>query len=207
MGPHLASHRSLPKLTLARPLLVLLVGAGMTTACNEQIAPAGSEATQIEAAAAPGPAPLVFPAAYVGRQVADFVSSGDGKCVGRVDTIIRTPAGIAAGGWGWNLDQDAAFEKLLLVDGGGIVIGSGVGGASRPDVPAVVKDVTNPNVGWNATGAGADGSIEVFGLDTTGTKACSIGKADIPARAEDLPAPALAPPKQDPVSPAPLKPE
>jgi hypothetical protein len=101
-------------------------------------------------------------------------------CRGSIDFLGHAPeakALLQAKGWGWDMADGRAFERILFVDeSNSRVIGAGLSGVPRPDVQAVVPKVTSPNSGW--TGAlvrASGGSVRAYGLLNDG-RACQLGQ-------------------------------
>ena len=80
-------------------------------------------------------------------------------------------------GWSWVADKAAGVEHVVLVDPAGKIAGFGDGGVARPDVPAAIKTVTRPDVGWNAKVAATTGAFTAYGVDLDGKAACKLGEA------------------------------
>ena len=87
----------------------------------------------------------------VGQLASDaFVYTTPELCLGFFDT--RSPATGVAGeqvnGWAWIPRSRATFERVVLVNGEGRIVGLAAGGYPRPDVPRDNRRIDSELVGW-----------------------------------------------------------
>jgi hypothetical protein len=69
-----------------------------------------------------------------------------------------------------------SFERVVLTDSGGQVLGIGLSGLPRLDVPKLVKDVLDDHAGWlGRLRPGAGLEVIAYGVTRTGD-ACEIGR-------------------------------
>ncbi|MDP3175461.1 MAG: hypothetical protein Q8M88_13590 [Phenylobacterium sp.] len=121
------------------------------------------------------------------------------ECTGAFDAWTPAPGASGAAwrgaGWAWDALADQRVKQLVLVGGDGRIVGVGAGGDNRPDVPQVVPQVDNPNVGWTASARPPKTSVTAYAVLRDG-RACEIGgKAvtTVPRSDGALPAGAPAP--------------
>lgn len=121
------------------------------------------------------------PVATVGAPFVHAVAAKDTVCLGYFDTLGPAPEGRAwrAMGWGWDRKARRAFDRIVLVDGSGTVIGIGISGVPRPDVKKARPKVSQTS-GWSAVlnhGAGAE--VTAYGITAAGP-ACELGRKTWP---------------------------
>lgn len=104
-------------------------------------------------------------------------------CRGWLDWLKPAPDTVAlwqATGWGWDAVDGRTFDRVLLVDDAGRLLGGGVTGLARGDVPKADPGVRSGVTGW--TGAalrGHGGRLIAYGILNDG-RACEIGRKDWP---------------------------
>jgi hypothetical protein len=92
-----------------------------------------------------------------------------------VEPPPATPAWRALG-WGWDVRARRTFERVIVVDSTGAVIGIGVSGLKRLDVPKALRQVSTPISGWTVSmNHGAPGAVVVYGITAAGA-ACELGR-------------------------------
>jgi hypothetical protein len=101
------------------------------------------------------------------------------KCLGATDVVTLHYTGVPAGyqveGWGWDGAAGKPVQRVVLVSGG-VIVGAGEGGRSRPDVATAAKKVTSPMVGWRAEVNTFSGKLEAFAL--LDSVACPLGQIE-----------------------------
>ncbi|MFC3080441.1 hypothetical protein ACFODL_20265 [Phenylobacterium terrae] len=91
---------------------------------------------------------------WVGRRIDQVATlAGREACLGAFDVLETAPKGAALRGlgWAWDVADDRPVDRIVVTDGGGVVIG--LGGASfmpRGDVMDAVDVVDEELVGWSA---------------------------------------------------------
>lgn len=168
--------------------LALAIAALMLSACDKPkwqdkppaaAGPAASApaARVIPVDASGAPPPPDWAAAVVGKGLRQ-VYPGSGICKGNTDIVQKTyagpPAGVQIHGWGWDTARKARIERVLLVDKDLKIVGVGVGGVARPDVPTALPEVTDPATGWNADAALTTGALDAYGV-TAADAVCALG--------------------------------
>ena len=154
--------------------------------CNGKPEDASAYTSTAPAVAAPtaaetkSPAPPypAWAAPMIGREVRD-VTRGAAVCKGALDAVTLKHTGARPGaeieGWGWDEQGARPLDKVLLVDSAGRVVGSGVFGKLRPDVPKAVPEVKTPAVGWKGVAGMTRGEVQAMGV-TAGGGACPLGR-------------------------------
>lgn len=141
---------------------------------------------------ADAPPPAVAPAPVAAPAVPVWAAALDGQafaaafpaqmtCQGYVDgPVERNPATVKVLGWSWRADKTAGVEHVVLADAAGKMVAFGDGGGARPDVPANVKTITRPDVGWTAiVPASVTGTLTIYGVDLAGKASCRLGEAKL----------------------------
>lgn len=129
----------------------------------------------------------------------DFVASLQGQtfealglatvtgCVGTFDGFSNEfagdPAGVRGFGWAWNSESSSPYDKILVTDEAGLVVGGGEGSFSRPDVPqANPEDITTDLVGWDAFIEALQGTVTAYAYDEAGATVCALNARTIGAQ-------------------------
>lgn len=159
------------KVTGLGPLAVLLLVAG----CER---PEWARAGMGEAA----PPPPAWAQALIGKDLRQIFPQA-GTCRGNTDGIdVRytgKPSGARLLGWGWDAAAGRRIERVIVVDIGHRIVGAGEGGLARPDVPAAIPQITDPDTGWNAVTTMAQGPVDVFGVVGDGQALCPLGHVEL----------------------------
>lgn len=139
-------------------------------------------AASIPVVAEPLPATPDWAAAYLGKGLRD-VFPETGECAGNTD-VVKTryagpPAGVAIIGWGWNVAEKVAVERVVIVDKEFTIIGAGETGLPRPDVQKVRPDVTSGTTGWRAVTTATTGGVDAYGLTNGAKGVCKLGHLDL----------------------------
>ena len=113
---------------------------------------------------------------WLGRRVSEVASpSPSGSCLGSFD--IASGAGVQGGakvqGWAWSRPEMKSPTQVLLVDDAGIIVGLATGGIQRPDVLAVVPEVTDAGIGWEGYAKGAR-AVSAYALIESGRATCRL---------------------------------
>jgi hypothetical protein len=166
-----------------RVIWVSLLSALVLASCNEQQASAPAEAEpQVHMASliatpdpAAGPPVPGWAVDLIGQPLASAYPNLFTDCIGWADQLIRydgQPTGSKVSGWAWNSQAGQAFAHIVLVDNAGVIQGVGESGAPRPDVGQSRPEVTDVNVGYEATTNYSGGSVAVYGVDDVAKSAC-----------------------------------
>jgi len=156
--------------------LSMLALLALVAACDQ---PAPRKADQAAGPPAAN-APPAVPAWAAGLQGQPFTGAFPNamQCTGYVDgPAERTPASILVLGWSWVEAAKAGASNVVMVDASGNMVAFGNGGGARPDVPANVKTITRPDVGWSIRLAPMTGVYTVYGVDPAAKSACRLGEA------------------------------
>jgi hypothetical protein len=154
------------------------------------LAACGKHGHRHEAEQAPAPASVAprppFPAwaaPMIGKNLNGLYADGT-ACKGHFDAVTvrhsTPPAGVEVGGWAWDTAAMVPVDRLLFIDHASTIVGAGVGGVTRPDVPQALHDVTSQKTGWSGTVNRTDGKVKAVAL-IGGGKACEIGGFDLGA--------------------------
>ncbi len=117
----------------------------------------------------------------IGKPMSQFVH-GRGDCKGVFDVVLvqynGRPAGATVGGWGWDKAARQAVPRVVFVDVNDHIVGAADSGASRPDVPAALPEITSKTTGWNGVVGITAGKILAVGV-TGRNAACDLGSKDL----------------------------
>ena len=117
--------------------------------------------------------------ATIGQPLRARIVTGANVCRGFMDVLEPAKDGDGvwrALGWGWDVQARRSFERVVLTDSGGQVLGIGLSGLPRLDVPKLVKDVRDDHAGWlGRLRPGAGLEVIAYGVTRTGD-ACEIGR-------------------------------
>lgn len=106
-----------------------------------------------------------------------------GLCTGNTDLVEHKyagpPAGSAVIGWGWDVANKTRIQKVILVDASYKIVGAGVGGLPRPDVPQGSPEVPDPQTGWRAHTSSTTGPLDAYGILADGVSICPLGHAEL----------------------------
>ena len=120
------------------------------------------------------------PVATVGERFVRAAAAAE-LCRGSIDILTPVPHAAAPAtwrilGWGWDVEARSAFSRVVLVDDRGEVLGIGLSGMTRDDVPRGVRQVTTRAAGWMAAAdRGAGTEIAAYGILRNG-RACPLGR-------------------------------
>jgi len=102
----------------------------------------------------------------------------DGVCLGNTDNVILLYAGEPRRGlvvgWGWEVAAKAPLVRVVLTDTSGAIIGGGVSGLPRPDVPKAMPAVTSDKAGWEAVVPVVPGRVSAYGVVEGGRAVCPL---------------------------------
>lgn len=119
------------------------------------------------------------PVATVGRPLERRIVPSAGVCHGFLDVLEPASGGDGvwrALGWGWDDKARRSFSRVVVTDSTGQVLGIGMSGLPRPDVPKVARDVRDPYAGWLVRlRPGAGDEAVAYGVTRDGT-ACELGR-------------------------------
>ncbi|MDX9997246.1 MAG: hypothetical protein WCY15_01030 [Phenylobacterium sp.] len=106
---------------------------------------------------------------------------GSFSCLGAVDLVTnRYLGGRKVVGWAWNRASGSPVARLIAVDEAERIVGFGMTGFPRPDVPQVVGEVRSDATGWEVvTWAPPRRAVRIYGVDTERRSACEIGSIAI----------------------------
>ena len=141
--------------------------------------PAATKAIPTETGGAPALAAWLSP--MIGKPFRT-VFARDGVCVGNTDGITRlytgSPRGAQIVGWAWEHAENAAAPRVVLVDAAGVIVGGGVTGTERADVPRAIPTITSSKVGWEAVSTVTVGRIDAYAVIEGGAAVCPLAGAD-----------------------------
>ena len=127
---------------------------------------------------APMPAYPAWASAMIGANLKDK-AKGSAVCKGALDVVstkyVGARPGVAMEGWGWDEKGARPLDKVLFVDTEGRIVGAGVVGNRRDDVPKALPEVKTPAVGWKGVAGVTSGEVQAVGL-TTGGASCTLGR-------------------------------
>lgn len=157
------------------PALIAGLTLVLVAGCDQPKDRSAETAAPATASAPPRPPQPAWASDYLGKGLRElFPKTGD--CVGNTETVeTRYADGAAVTGWGWDKTAKAAVGRVVLVDSAFRVVGAGETGTSRPDVPAALPEVTDPNTGWRAIATAATGALDAYGVTDGGQGACKLG--------------------------------
>ena len=165
-------------------LFAVLALALTTAACNgkpEQDSYTAAEESAVPTVGttkAPMPAYPDWAGAMIGRSLKDAARPG-GVCKGALDVVsskyVGARPGVTVEGWGWDETGARPLARVLLVDPTGRIVGAGVVGALRSDVPKVVSEVKTPAVGWKGVAGVTAGELQAVGVTAAGAS-CTLGR-------------------------------
>lgn len=156
--------------------VLLLAALTLVAGCDQPKDRAGKGGPPAPPAAAQLPA---WAAGLEGKPMASaFAAAPATACTGYVDgPQPATAQGVTVVGWSWLKDIQSGAPQIVLTDAAGNMVAFGAGGVARPDVPAAVKEITRPDVGWTVTApAGTTGVFGVWGVDPQAKTACRLGE-------------------------------
>jgi hypothetical protein len=154
--------------------VLMLAGLALVAACDE---PKQRDHTP-SAAPPPAAAPAAAWTAGLEGQVVATAFPGAFDCKAYVDgPTDRTAERVTIVGWAWIPGKAAGASRIVVADATGKIVGFGEGGIPRPDVQAAMKDVTSPDVGFQASAPLTSGSVTLFGVDPEAKAACKLGEA------------------------------
>ncbi|MBV8702086.1 MAG: hypothetical protein JO118_00105 [Acetobacteraceae bacterium] len=101
----------------------------------------------------------------------------DGTCPGHVDALrpTATPGKLVLEGWAWDAARRDLPKGIVVVDGAGRTLGTGIFGRSRQDVQAALR-IGERRTGWIAFADAAPEPIRVLAKTAPG-RYCAIGEA------------------------------
>jgi hypothetical protein len=160
--------------------LWVLGALALLAGCDQPKPRHTAEAPPPAAAPAAAPATPAWAAALDGQALATAFPA-QMQCQSYVDgPVERNPSAVKVLGWSWRADKGAGVEHVVMTDAGGKMVAFGDGGGARPDVPANVKTITRPDVGWSvAVPASMTGTLTVYGVDLAGKASCRLGEAKL----------------------------
>lgn len=142
-----------------------------------QPAPAGPASPTVQSV--PGMADWAV--ALLGKSPRDAFGK-NGVCLGSADGIHHRPAGtpgLELYGWAWDVAAKHRVERVILVDAGYVIVGGGVTGTPRPDVPRVFPQIPDGATGWKALTSMTSGPVDAFGIVAGGTAICPLGHLEL----------------------------
>lgn len=163
------------------------LAAGALAACSPHGAstePAATEPKAVSASVIAGalpPAPA-WAQPFMGKIITQVLPQKE-SCIGATDRQVGrfagSPAGSEVRGWGWDKQANRPVEHVLLTDETLRVWGAAQGGATRPDVPKHLPEVTSLQTGWRGAAAAASGLVVAWGLVDDGRAICPLGEAEL----------------------------
>lgn len=169
---------------LARVGVVVVLAALQLTACkrpewaDRNKSAASAPASGKAPAGPPRPAFEAWAQPMIGKRLT-AVFRKTGACVGNTDGVTERYGGAAPGaqvaGWGWESAKKHRVERVLLVSDDLTIVGAGVGGAPRGDVPRVVPTIPDQMTGWLAVTNQTSGEVSAYGIVGDGDALCQLG--------------------------------
>lgn len=154
--------------------VLMLAALALVAACDEPKQRDRAPAAPPQAAA---PAAAAWAAGLEGQAVAT-VFPGAFVCQAYVDGPTERAAGrVTIVGWAWVPAKGAGASRIVVADNTGKIVGFGEGGQPRPDVSAAVKEITSPDVGFQASTSVTSGAVTLFAVDPEAKTACKLGEA------------------------------
>jgi len=105
------------------------------------------------------------------------------KCYGNLDRAFARFGGNRPGsaleGWGYDEAAQKPVDHILIVDSNALVVGSGLGGVERDDVPVYRHDIQSKVTGWIGFTSVVSGSIDAWGLTAEPGSICRLGHIDL----------------------------
>lgn len=128
----------------------------------------------------PAPPPPGWIAPLLGKALRD-VFPRDGVCVGNTDGVALVfqgqPSGARLAGWAWEYGAKAPVPRVVVVDAQDRIVGGGVTGVRRLDVPRAMPAITSDTTGWEAIVVAAPGPVRTFGVVEGGQAVCPLAGA------------------------------
>jgi hypothetical protein len=130
----------------------------------------------------PSPGPAPWAKDILGKSPREVFPRTD-LCVGNADKVEHKYAGPPAGasviGWGWDVARKVRIQKVILVDASYKIVGAGIGGFPRPEVPKASPDVLDPRTGWRAHTLSTAGPLDAYGVLADGASICPLGHVEL----------------------------
>ncbi|HEY8574538.1 hypothetical protein [Phenylobacterium sp.] len=159
--------------------VLMLAALALVAGCDQPKQRDGQAAPAPAPVAAAAPALPAWAEGLMGQSVATAFP-GTFDCKAFVDGATeRSPERVNIVGWSWIPAAGAGAGQIIVADPSGRIVGFGQGGIARPDVPAALKDVTRPDVGFQASSTVTSGKVAVFGVDAAAKTACKLGEATL----------------------------
>jgi hypothetical protein len=117
----------------------------------------------------------------IGKTLKSAYPKTASACVGNLDSILTRydgrPPGVQLFGWGWDQSAKKPIARVIIANSGGIIVGAGVTGYARPDVPIAKKEVHSNTTGWRAYAQAQGGPLFAWGILNDRT-VCGLGHID-----------------------------
>ncbi len=118
----------------------------------------------------------------VGKPLAQiFTTPAAEKCSGYIDEIriLNNAAGarqLVARGWAYSNTHHVPIERMLAVSEAGQILGIGISGEERPDIPKVLPEITSPDTGWRlyAVAPPQAAQLLVYGIVAGTNQVCQL---------------------------------
>jgi hypothetical protein len=111
--------------------------------------------------------------------------------------------GLSIGGWGYDLAANKGFRRVLAATPAGVIVGTGVAGGLRPDVPAAIPRIADLNTGWQLYVLSNDpaDSLSIYGVIPGTNQLCLFpnGKTKTTSTERKILSPPKAPPSLPPM--------
>lgn len=104
-------------------------------------------------------------------------------CTGNTDSVVvrydGNPSGLKLLGWGWDPAAKQRIDHVILVGPSARIVGAGDGGVARPDIPAAMPLIRDPDTGWYAELPLPATAVDAYGIVDGGAAICRLGHLSV----------------------------